>query len=290
MPEEPKILYHYTSMATLLKILQGVEATGKLTLLGTHIKYLNDKAEFSTAINIIIDAIKEYENKQGVELEKRFSDIIDESVLNRLARLDTQPPFVTCFSEEPDSLPMWTHYAEKGQGVAIGIKQIDNWIPENDQKNFAWGTCSYDKEDFSKNLIESFIPNLFKNLNLFPNKEFYLETDFSDLPKYLSIIKHPGYSYEKEVRLIKLCFCEKSKRRNTEYEIKFREVNGLLISYIEHQFPKEILSEIIIGPSIDPLLSRKSIYMCLLRSGFSSSTREANYVAIKESQIPYRLL
>ena len=39
--EPPKILYHYTSVNTLLTILEKVE-NKKIILRGTHVKYLND--------------------------------------------------------------------------------------------------------------------------------------------------------------------------------------------------------------------------------------------------------
>lgn len=290
MTEESKILYHYTSMNTLLKILQDVEKNSKVTLRGTHIEFLNDKAEFSTAVKIIIDAVAEYEKINSANVTNKLTHKLDEEIMKRLTNFEAKAPFVTCFSEDPDSLPMWTHYADNGQGVALGIKYIDDWEPISDHANLAWGLCTYDNEKLLGELKQTFIPNLFKNIEIFDNRGIYSKGDYTDLSKCLCIVKHPGFAYEKEIRLIKLCATKKSNYKISPYEIKLRENKGLLIPFIEHHLPKEILQEIHIGPCVDFDLSKKSLEMCLLRSGYSVRKRDNNYVKIKKSTVPYRLI
>lgn len=300
MSEEPKILYHYTSVATLLKILQGVEETGKLTLRGTHIEYLNDKAEYITAIELTLEALKEYNDSSKISIAENFN----EDLLRRFTGFNTHPPFITSFSGQCDSLPMWTHYANKGQGVAIGLEPIDQWGDFEGDQELSWDYCLYKKEDIkTQAYFKGIIDHIFDHTLEKDGKILGMHGSLKDPPrlteaaKFFSLIKHPAFEYEQEIRLIKQSYNKTSKLKGTVFEIKFRESDGLTIPYIEHHLPKNILKEIRIGPCSDFDLSKKSLEMRLHRAGYEIKKGKPvvqmikpNTVEIIKSDIPYRLI
>ena len=60
------ILYHYTSISTLLKILDNKE-NEKLCIWATHAKYFNDPYEYSLAISLLKRSMYRYEKENSIE-------------------------------------------------------------------------------------------------------------------------------------------------------------------------------------------------------------------------------
>ena len=56
------MLYHYTSISTLLKILD-VKKNEKLCVWATHAKYFNDPYEYNLAISLLKRSMYKYEKK-----------------------------------------------------------------------------------------------------------------------------------------------------------------------------------------------------------------------------------
>jgi hypothetical protein len=97
------VLYHYTSLDGLI----GILASGKLR--ATFVERLNDRKEVEVGFDLIKDVLKS--SDVGVLLGE---DLIDNRRDDRI--------FVTCFTENVDSLPLWRGYASKaGGGYAIGF-------------------------------------------------------------------------------------------------------------------------------------------------------------------------
>ena len=86
-------------------------------------------------------------------------------------------------------------------------------------------------------------------------------------------LKHPSYSYEKEVRLMSTI--------SDKDEIKHRFKNNLIIPYIEKYFPKDALKEIIVGPNNDMERTIYSLEKYLKHIGFE-------HVKVTPSKVPYR--
>jgi hypothetical protein len=295
----PRILYHYTSLNTLQTILGRMEDEEKtcqnettlncLVLRGTHIEFLNDVMEFKLAASLMADLIKEYEYSLDAKANKRISNRLDEEYWKKFATFHglMTPPFITSFSENQDSLPMWKAYGHDGKGVAIGIEKI-----QFNKSNFksssgcpVWVKCSYD----SKRLKEIFSLGIAEIYKIFEFRDERLTIkgfpDFVSLSAYFSMLKNFAYEYEQEWRLVK-----NYSSSNSEKEIYFQEKDGFLRPYVEHFLPKDFLKEIVIGPCSDFEILKKSLKMSLERAGYSVNkrTKDKSLVKLKASKIPFR--
>jgi hypothetical protein len=277
--KNPKILYHYTSINTLKNILYKSDGKDFFILRGTDIGYLNDVTEYSSAQEIMFDILKEYEETLPEDENKHLSDKLGENFFRRLATNFglTTTPFITSFSEHRDSLPMWSMYGRNGDGVAIGCQKItlENPLFGN------WGICTYNAEFFKKKMSKTF-DDLYKRIEISPNGKLkYTGGLINDLGVYFSILKDKAYEYEQEWRLV-------MSRSKNDKEIHFQNSDKLLKPYIENEFPKSAMKEIIIGPCTDKELSRNSIGGLLRRTGYSTDSTKDNFVNVRKSEVPYR--
>ena len=296
---QPRIVYHYTTMKTLQTILERIEyevnkaligtSLNSFVLRGTHIEFLNDVMEFKLASRLMADLIKKYELSLDEKSNKHISKKLDENYWKQFATFLglMTPPFITSFSENSDSLPMWKAYGHDGKGVAIGIEKTPmNKTSFNSNSGFpVWVKCSYD----SKRLRDIFSLGIAEVYKIFESEDDKLTVkgfpDFVSLSAYFSMLKNFAYEYEHEWRLVKNYAVS-----NTEKEIYFQEKDGFLRPYVEHFLPNNFLKEIIIGPSSDYEISKKSIKMSLERAGYSVNrkTKDKHLVKIKTSKIPFR--
>jgi hypothetical protein len=108
---EPEVVYHYTTMDTMLKIVQSK------TIWASSMAYLNDTSEGQYFINQVRIRLPEFSKQRGYG-----SEFITE--MSNDANKETPfqlRPYVASFSREDDSLPQWRSYCEHGNGVAIGF-------------------------------------------------------------------------------------------------------------------------------------------------------------------------
>ena len=99
----PENLYHYTSIESLLSIINGIDVNNEyLKFRSTHIAYLNDMTEG----RLLQNALK----RNG----------INENLITILESCKGYP-FVMSLSENSDDLNMWRCYACSGSGTAIGF-------------------------------------------------------------------------------------------------------------------------------------------------------------------------
>lgn len=296
---QPRIVYHYTTMDTLQTILERIESEENKTpnetslncfvLRGTHIEFLNDIMEFKLAAKLMADLIKEHELSLDEKSNKHISKKLDENYWKKLATFHglMTPPFITSFSENNDSLPMWRAYGHDGKGVAIGIDKTPlRETSFNSTSGFpVWVKCSYDSNRL-KNIFSLGIAEVY---NYFELKDDKLTLkgfpDFVTLSAYFSMLKNVAYEYEHEWRLVKNYAIS-----NYEKEIYFQEKGGFLRPYVGHFLPNNILKEIIIGPCSDYKTSKKSLKMSLERAGYSVNRKikDKHLVEIKTSKIPFR--
>jgi hypothetical protein len=297
----PKIVYHYTSLNALQTILHRIEDEEKkcsensnhnfFVLRGTHIEFLNDISEFRTATRLMADLLEKHENSLAPEDNKHIANRLDEAFWRKFATFYglRTPPFITSFSENRDSLPMWKTYGQDGKGVAIGIERIE--INESSYRsksgNPVWVRCTYDSNHLKANFSEG-IKSIYKRFEI-SNGKIVVKglPDTVELSAYFSMLKNFAFEYEQEWRLVK-----EFSSSDLEKEIHFYEKDGMLKPYIEYFLPKEILKEIVIGPCSDLEILQKSLRMSLKRAGYSvnHTDHKNNFVEIISSEIPYRNL
>lgn len=92
------------------------------------------------------------------------------------------------------------------------------------------------------------------------------------------IFKNNSFQHEEEIRAVITIPKESKKRR---FDIKYRSVNGYIVPYIEVLFPKEIISEITVGPLLKDKIALNTMNDLLKSRGYDS-------VEVFNSDIPIR--
>lgn len=101
------MIYHYTSVDTLLKILESQ------SLWASDLSKMNDPQEFIAGLEILRDLFSQ-----------RFPDSIDWLNHNQIVGSNNQQLLLGCsFSNELDDLSQWRAYGDDGCGVVIGIDE-----------------------------------------------------------------------------------------------------------------------------------------------------------------------
>jgi hypothetical protein len=108
---EPEVVYHYTTMDTLMKIAKDA------SIWATSISYLNDTSEGQHFLQLVRDRIPRYGQLHTLEDKDIFAEFLKASDRGFESR-----PFVASFSQEGDSLSQWRSYCPNGNGVSIGFR------------------------------------------------------------------------------------------------------------------------------------------------------------------------
>lgn len=271
----PPLLYHYTTMGTLLRMLENIDENGKLSLWASHIQYVNDRTESLIAEQLFRRMLQIYTEMEFDDEPRRPTEVrryMEASF--RLIFEELRQSYIVCLSEQQDSLPMWHRYGNDGQGVAIGLSSdyLQRQEPE-------WRMCKCDyppEPENAKFPDEDVLAEDYNELIGSASKERQerMEKTTQSLRALVHSVwfKHPCYAYEKEWRL--------HSRRDTD--IRFRERNGLIVPYIELRLPAEAIKEIRIGPTARQELSARSLGMF-----FASKKIEAE---LYTSSLPYVIL
>lgn len=209
------IVYHYTDFNALIQILRKDD----IRLRATNCMYLNDSKEI----------------KEGNEAIQRYCHkMISESCFDNY--------YITSFSQNKDSLPMWGRYAANGEGCAIGLNTDELLSKFSFMAQCVYGTTDIDRQ--LKSMMESCASS--KNLELI------------SLIKELSLIsiclsaKNQAFRDENEFRFI----LENHNNKDIHFKIK----KGIIVPFINVSVSKTALREIIIGPTNNSQLTKQSLY------------------------------
>ncbi|UZW13458.1 DUF2971 domain-containing protein [Clostridium pasteurianum] len=225
---------------------------------------------------IIIDIREKYWYADGINSHIEY-------LLSMLKYEVMKSSYITCFSRKGDLLSQWRAYGDDGKGVAIGFDS--NLLRKaNSNKNDIYiedvlynkdeqieeiriavnNAVTYMKELFSDDLVK-----VSDDFNKYFIEEFddFCEVICDELEILSCYMKNPAFKEEDEVRIFYVPSIseddfvavqkELSKTRGfNNYVLKpinFHARNGQIIGYSDLSFEKlilkEIISEIIIGPS-----------------------------------------
>jgi len=267
------LLYHYTSMSTLLKILD-VNESGKLCVWATHAKYFNDPYEYNLAISLMKRSMYRYETENLIQ--ERKSKNFNMKTISSFGYIAGYP-FILSLSENADDLAMWRTYGADGRGVAIGFdkKMLEDYSDSKEVENTRLIRCEYRENDVLKGLIK-YWSVVYDSINFNEGRttlsSFRLLFDISN---FGFSFKKSDYKNEKEWRLCK-------NEINSD-KIYFIERGGVIIPYIRHQFPRELVKKIIVGPCVNKEMTKESIENFLKIRKYVA---EKNFVHL--SRVPYR--
>lgn len=276
-------LYQYRSASAFLRTINK----SSLSLI-SH-KHFNDPEEAKYAFEVYRELL---ENLKIPETEKSNSNF-----------------FITCFSTERDSLPMWRSYADECAGISIGF-EFENF--SNQGSRFALnkvtyvGTIDEVKDQLEKTCTDIKRESRYQGHMLSSRGSVLLTKLVSKIP----LFKRNAFSYENEHRIVlyptsilpmidgntQLSFTEIIKltkyddaatqsswsvEENTIDKEFFPQYNNLAITmgffeqekrivpHIEWTFDKNSIKEIIIGPLCK--ISKEEINLILACNGFNTS-------------------
>ncbi len=285
----PQVVYHYTSMESLLSIVK------KQTMYATNMLYLQDVSEF----NYLKSMIKRVDKTEMTDDERSIADVI--SGLEDHTKY-YQYPYVASFTTERDSLLHWREFCHNGNGVCIGFSsdalknlRSNPFIePKIDESNIT--TAAMIEEQLS-NLVNIAIYNavyldiektwdqksaMQKCCNEAKEIDEMVKADGGKKEKTCidilaklainslsPIVKNGSYSGEREVRVVATPIWDSCNR------VDFRQSNASLIPYMKLHFSspyrrKEdnlstnedslyFIKEIIVGPSPNMNLTKGAL-------------------------------
>jgi len=242
-----EILYHYTSLEVLKKILDFEK------IRFTKMNSLNDRTEYEYGIKLLKDKITEFENNN--KINNRF----DSELLDKFSFLDEL--YSLSFTESGDKLSFWnSYYVDKVTPICIGFDSDKVFISD-----FIINRCIYD-DPYPSMSKERYIwfKNIFdiKNiLHISKNRE-YIQITFQT-----AHIKQKCFDIEKEWRAVS--FGVKNSSLGT-----FNR-GGKEVDYFDQPFNTESICEIIVGPSSQQDINYQEVMSALSRKGLNRSVRKS---------------
>ena len=262
-------LYHYTSQVGMLGMAQHK------SLWLTNILYMNDSEEYFYGLTIIKEVILEF---------------YDDYLLSRLnshevsfQKYPTQ--FSFSLSESKDLLSQWRGYCPNG-GASLEISDETIQFILNENDNFRIEKCIYQREEIAKLVIDNIVqisPDDYK-LEAEMEKERGPNKARSRRPSdiiekifyYLPFIKHPGFSEEKEWRIVNTPHYNQPMS-SISNEISFRPGKRGLIPYLDISLKNapRIFNSAILSPNDTYPSSLESVKLAM------------SIEDVKGSEIPY---
>ena len=258
-----KLLYHYTTCAGLIGIIQ----TNKIW--ATSALFLNDSQEIKYGINLTKSLLIEVQNES-------INDIETYLVSNLLAEFDKYPrhndmlnTYISCFSEQGDKLSQWKGFTEKGLGFSIGFDS-SQFIYNYRSYPYVFITVKkviYDPET-QKNIIKNEIGKYIKiasdvGIDLLSDSDSSKDVisclSYS-LFSFARIFKDEAFAEEREWRAISTDLSKLKESKKLDLPVIRYRTDGNIIPYVEfdispkHSNRKSIkmpINEIICGPKID---------------------------------------
>lgn len=276
------VLYHYTSIGSLLKILENKK------IYASHAYYLNDSDEIKHASKLISEVLVKFNDSRN-ENERKFIGQFSDWL--QTVRQNAYGIFIFSLSEKKSLLSQWRSYTPHGKGISLGFSRefVDGLLLENDCK---LAKCIYSYQE-QINLATSLVEKIFisfrqeYNTEIIvkgpKNQEFhaFLEKFRGDLLQIFAIMKHSAFAEEEEWRIISKYYPEFK-----DPKIKFREGLSILVPYIELNFSESyssginIFEKVVMGPSQNINLSNHALSSYLSNQGACS--------VVLDSGIPFR--
>jgi len=282
LTERPnKTLYHYTSIGSLMKIIESQ------CFHATEIHYFNDSSE----LKYLGDELT-YVMNAKTDLDSHDTEVVRQFKIWLRDRLESgNLIFVACFTTNGNLLSQWRGYTPTGKGCSVGFNpnEITLWAQKQD---FRIGKCVYNKDEQSKitneivNLIlsasKSFVAP--SNRQRHPSQSYHglFELIENDLTSVAALFKNTSFHEEEEWRII-----SQPVNNYVNNPIEYKEGASTLIPYMKYNLPSSStrtisIEHVFLGPTPNQNLSMQSLSMYLAKQYCSPSQ------GIRYCCIPYR--
>lgn len=275
----PEVLYHYTTQAGLLGILEKQE------IWATHTQYLNDHTEYLHAVKMVQDRL-DFLIKQNRLITPVFDNELLESMRDGLYGIQGQCVCVFSLSNKKDSLSQWRAYGGENGGFAIGISAMTLDAMCN-KHSLKLGKCIYEIDE-QQLLVEQLVDAMLKEAQRLrkagtPWRDEIRKIMTNCMNRYAPLLKHKSFSEEEEWRLISGPIAPFASG------LKFRTGISTLVPYypisLEVFEGKKFIPEtVVVGPTPKPDEAAHSVRLLLVRRGMEEWPLEK----VEVSNVPYR--
>jgi len=268
---------HYTTLKGMMGIVRLRE------IWATNIKYLNDEHEFQHALDHARKIIKNAKPQSDPLFDNFILDLQKE--LNTMNSVETEQIFVCSFSEKTDLLSQWRGYCPDNNGYCLifDIAEIYNQAKDKYGDVHIYD-CIYDDKEKEQEIgyLLNDCWNRYRKMNEDERKKsniiYYSMKEFALLASHF---KDKSFSEENERRIvINIDLPEPGT-------LKFRDGNSSIIPYICLAADIKTIKKIIIGPTMNKLLSEKALYL-FLSEELGIPTVPFSDIRIDHSKTPYR--
>ncbi len=178
-----EVLYHYTNRTGAKGILESRK------IWASEFSSLNDPEELSYSRNMIKRRIGVLSSSENLtELSEEIGSISFSDV------------FISSFSKAGDSLPQWRMYAGE-DGVSLGFPRSTLRNVESLASGFALTEVIYDTEEQMR-LIDPVVNAMIEIYQSGTGARETVEKFESEIRRIAPALKQPGYSSEREVRIV----------------------------------------------------------------------------------------
>lgn len=257
-----RILYHYTTIEALTKMLHVPDETEK------HFIEVNKESGYGYYLSF--HATDAYMMNDRME-HKLILDIVDQIIPENLKSIyDTEiasvgRPYIVSFCSERDYIPMWRGYAQNNVGVClqfdlsednIDVLKTVNADREIFRDYICFGKCKYRKASSLTAKLRTLIGDIEKEYQSLPDGQISKNYPFLKLHKEAILYKGSEWSYEKEWRLS--WWSNHNKTKSGKYGIA---------PYQDVKIPLRFLKEILIAPSNDQDLVQYGLQQWIKENG-----------------------
>lgn len=280
-------IYHYTSANGL----KGIIESKKLWF--TNAKFLNDYSENNYIFTLLPKSPDTY--NEAIIDEIFFKDIQDVTNSYKTGifyqqgnnRLFADHVYVASFSKSEDNLEMWNYYTKdiNSIGYNIGFTSCPFQVNSNVLK-FIYGEVIYDmntQQELVKKLVLKY-DSIYRRFHEYikNNKKsriYFFNSFVRMLELYNIFFKHEAYKNEQEYR------CAMYNITNYAGLLpRSRNINGLLVPYIEIPYQFDQITSIKISPATENELLKEGVQFLL----FSATNGHQESIKVWSSNIPKR--
>ena len=275
--------YHYTSLGTFLAILHGIDYNSGESVLkeigpilhlhASRIDTVNDPTEMTIDKSAFLSIVRHYEENKNPKfrISNRIESMDDEKFLELIKNERSDYlPYIVCFSQNEDFLPMWSLYGDKGRGICLGFsKDIQYYVKGGYNKDLSLpmeGDVYYRNYPHAKSA--STYLDLFYNIIIKKADEPIEDTIAMTFLCASPFLKHKSYEYENEYRI---SIYKKNELKNL-YDNKDE--------CIYYDIPVSFLKTITLGTKLPFGTTSELFYDYFSKKGL--------HIEIKKSQIPFR--
>lgn len=265
----PEILWHYTSIDTLVKICTN------LTMRATHYAFMNDVEEVKFGANAILEKIKQ---KNFPEEWTEKIELIKNQLEKYIAGGNTKEFYIISLSLAADSLPLWRGYTPHQGGCAIAFSRTAlSTIFQNynflKSKNVLLEPCIYEHTDIGRFDIKIGLVTMWKIFN----------DAFNDLiGSPVCCFKNSCFKEEQEARLV--------FERNAKTEVCFENSKPFIeLQMVKKNFPS-LIKEVMISPhgNVNNNEQYVRFFSRYLGEKYGTSSSDGLLFPVTKSKLPYR--